>query len=946
MKLFFYLLTLWPCTLLAQFNESFSDGEILNNPTWFGHVDSFNVNADLQLQLNANAAGSSFIYTPSQVIENASWQFSVAYQFSPSTSNYARIYLAMDNSNPELAQDAIYCDVGRNNDCLELGASINGEEVMLIRGEEGLLSASSNELSILITRSKTTWEMQYNTGQGWQLAGESALEVNFLSATFGIFCEYTKTRIDKFFFDDIHVEGDPFQDHYPPELIDFDLINGECLQLTFNELLDESSLGLSNFYLVKQDQYPNEIQYDSAQRQLRLYYNPALNDVKDEILRISKIMDLSGNELELFEQAFDYKRVEIVNAGFETINQLSIESDRPIPADSWLSAMILMDGIPVVPNSIRSSSDLLEHYLFFDSPFKKEHRYQLQLSQIKDDRGDTIRTFRKEIWYYEVKRFDAVFNELMVDPAPEVGLPESEFIELYNRSPFDLSLQGWTIEVNGKKAELPDCKIRPNDLIILIPSSQKELWSDEAIPVERWPGLNNGGFSLVLRDNRDNVIDAYCYDPDRIAGDGFKIEGGWSVERVDIENMSGSPDNWQWSNNLNGGTPGENNSVENSYIDDVPPVLVYLEMPEDTVVRVIFNEVIDFLNNDWSIELSPSPDYFSVDVESVFLMSLSLHLNTAPTAHSSYLIRFNLLSDWSGNEFIPDYPVQFASCDSLEVGDLIINEVLFNPRPGGVDFVELYNRSDKVIGWDDLYLAKWDDDKVITQLIPFTDKRRLLFPNEYLVVSEDSLIIQEQYQCSDTHNFLNVRNMPSMPDDKGSVVLANRVGQVIDYLEYDEKMHFDLIRDREGVALERLSANQSAQDKQNWHSATSSVGYATPGYKNSQTIQVKESNKSVELDKDVFTPNGDGMDDQVIIRYKNDEVDGTINIRIFDSSGREVRYLANNQIMAADGYYLWDGLDEYGQRLAPGIYVVWIQRFYPSGKVEKDKLVSVLGITD
>ncbi len=62
----------------------------------------------------------------------------------------------------------------------------------------------------------------------------------------------------------------------------------------------------------------------------------------------------------------------------------------------------------------------------------------------------------------------------------------------------------------------------------------------------------------------------------------------------------------------------------------------------------------------------------------------------------------------------------------------------------------------------------------------------------------------------------------------------NAQGNIIDELVYNEKWHFKLIDNDEGVALERIDYNAPTQQQDNWHSAASSVGYGTPTYKNSQ----------------------------------------------------------------------------------------------------------------
>ena len=186
--------------------------------------------------------------------------------------------------------------------------------------------------------------------------------------------------------------------------------------------------------------------------------------------------------------------------------------------------------------------------------------------------------------------------------------------------------------------------------------------------------------------------------------------------------------------------------------------------------------------------------------------------------------------------------------------------------------------------------------------------------------------------------------MPSLPDNEGTVAIGNHKGQLLDVLAYSNKMHFDLLKDEEGVSLERLALTRATNDQSNWHSAASTVGYATPSYQNSQQAQVSgTSNSTFSVTPEVFTPNGNGSDDMLYIHYNNTEVGGTATIRIYNSEGIAVKYLANNESMAMAGYFVWDGLSDKGEALPPSIYVIYIQSQYPSGKLIEEKLSCVIG---
>ena len=88
---------------VAQLQDDFNDGDFSNNPSWSGDAGDFAVSAAGQLQLNAAAAGESYLSLPFPVMGNGAveWRFFIRENFSPSSGNYARVYLFLDSVNLE-----------------------------------------------------------------------------------------------------------------------------------------------------------------------------------------------------------------------------------------------------------------------------------------------------------------------------------------------------------------------------------------------------------------------------------------------------------------------------------------------------------------------------------------------------------------------------------------------------------------------------------------------------------------------------------------------------------------------------------------------------------------------------------------------------------------------------------------------------------------------------
>jgi flagellar hook assembly protein FlgD len=77
-----------------------------------------------------------------------------------------------------------------------------------------------------------------------------------------------------------------------------------------------------------------------------------------------------------------------------------------------------------------------------------------------------------------------------------------------------------------------------------------------------------------------------------------------------------------------------------------------------------------------------------------------------------------------------------------------------------------------------------------------------------------------------------------------------------------------------------------------------------------------------------------GQPDFTEIRYNFNQGGRVANIKIVDHQGREIKVIANNETLATNGFYRWDGDREDGTKARPGYYVVWFEIFDADGIVE------------
>jgi hypothetical protein len=506
--------------------------------------------------------------------------------------------------------------------------------------------------------------------------------------------------------------------------------------------------------------------------------------------------------------------------------------------------------------------------------------------------------------------------------------------------------------VNGKSTFLPEYILNPNNEVALIPESAQDSWesTQNTLSLPTWYSLTNSSGELVLLSETGRVIDALKYSIDSWSDGSFKQDGGWSFERIDVNNLSGIANSWAYSVAPTGGTPGRTNSVKTELPDETSPETSMITYENPDRIKIWFSEPVDMFSDDlpscFKIK-SSSATIEEVQVDTVFadncIMVFSKELKTNMVHEFSGIS----LTEYAGNKVALNSNRFFGRPDTISQNEteIVINEILFNPRPDGYDFIEIFNRSQKILNLNNLSFAESEDDGTITKLFPLTTENRLIFPAEYHVFTLSPQNIEDEYECYNRQHLHRMSKFPSMPDDMGTVTLSLSNGTVTDRFHYDESMHFPLLNSTEGVSLERISPESETDNPDNWHSASADCGYATPTAVNSQysNLQKPETN-SFTIENELFTPNSDGYSDQLIINYSFENPGTVANITIYNAKGVPVKELANNKLLGTEGFVKWDGTLDEGALAKPGIYIILIKTYNSSGKTATSKMTCVVGI--
>ena len=588
--------------------------------------------------------------------------------------------------------------------------------------------------------------------------------------------------------------------------------------------------------------------------------------------------------------------------------------------------------ISALPSADRSCVDLV-----FVNPIDTGTVYTLSLSGLTDCIGNLAGTLSGDFVQGGASLpFQVVINEIFADESPVVGsLPEGEWIELVNTGTTVVDLNNWVLTDRRDQGVLGGYNLLPGAHVILCTSGNAtdlEAFGPVVV-VAGMPGLNNSGDSLEIYDANGNLID-WVYYSDAWYRDEIKQDGGWSLERLDASYSCFNGENWVASNHPNGATPGQPNSVANVFQDTTAPRVIGAILSNPALLRVYFDELMD------APSLS-NPSFYTIDngignpitatPVGAIPFAVDLTLPQPLDTNRIYCVTVSGPTDYPGNSILVSNSICFGIPVQPEMGDIVINEILFNPYTGGADFVELYNVSDKIIDIATLNLGEivegtdsiFNDD-------PISTISRLLLPQSYLAITPDRQFQLDTYFPLFPENILEMSAFPSFDDDAGSCVVFTDSGSVLDRLDYLDDWHFPNLDDKEGVSLERHRFAGPTQDPDNWHSAASNVRYATPGYKNSQVLD-GGNQTDVWIFPETFSPDQDGQDDVISINYQFETSGWNVRLTIFDNQGREVIRLQENTLIGTDrGAFTWDGINVSGAKADVGVYVVLFEATQPS----------------
>jgi hypothetical protein len=277
-----------------------------------------------------------------------------------------------------------------------------------------------------------------------------------------------------------------------------------------------------------------------------------------------------------------------------------------------------------------------------------------------------------------------------------------------------------------------------------------------------------------------------------------------------------------------------------------------------------------------------------------------------------------------------------------KIGDLIINELLFNPKTGFPKFVEIQNKTTATLEFSSWQLANLDDNGNPAQVRVLGGENLQIPPKGFAVFTTNSSSLESAYPDSDVTVFYQLSSLPSYPISDGNVVLLDGNSKVAEVFSYSEDLHHPLLRDPKGVSLERISSSTPVSTPSNWHSASGVAGYATPGKKNSQFISAEFDGNIIQIEPEVFDPEGSAGNTFTSIKYELDQAGWIGSFRVYSISGQLIQTLAQNEILGTRGLFTWTGTDSSGKIVRPGYYILLVELFDLVGNLKSIKRTIVV----
>lgn len=588
--------------------------------------------------------------------------------------------------------------------------------------------------------------------------------------------------------------------------------------------------------------------------------------------------------------------------------------------------------------------------LFFDEDLENGTEYLLEIRDIKDLRGNTSDIFREFVFIIPEIPLpgDIVINEIHPLPSSTTLIPEVKYVELFNSSEKFLQLGGLRFSDRTRTVTFNQGMLAPGEFLIICDIADAPLLEPfgRVIGFSGFPIINNTSDDIRLEGQSGDLLFSVAYRTDWL-DDPLRGSGGYSLELINPFINCQSRVNWQLSEDGSGGSPGQANSVLNENFSPGIPQLMFGTYSDDNHLGLHFSVELDrnILSQPPEITLSADDLAYDLAFDPLIPNVLVWQFQAQPEAGVLYEIELEQMRSCGMdiNQVIERYSFKVPELPST--GDIVINELLYNPPTGVRDFIELKNTTgNRYFRFSDLLIYHRRSNGTEATIRPSLN--RIIAPEDLLTFGRETRLLHSAYDVENPFLLQDI-DLPAIDNNRGSIVLSSFHPNEVVYLDsiaYSENLHDPLLRNRRGISLERTDPGLAPSVPAAWYSAATITGGATPTAENSQKRLPPEeqSDDYFFLASRTFSPDGDGFEDFLQLEYRIDRPGYVANIKVFDMNGNLVRNLIRNKSLGTEGVILWRGENDRGEKARVGIYVILVELHNIEGNRKRQRLTAVL----
>jgi len=497
-----------------------------------------------------------------------------------------------------------------------------------------------------------------------------------------------------------------------------------------------------------------------------------------------------------------------------------------------------------------------------------------------------------------------LINEFMSAPNND----QSEFVELFAFR--NLNMVEWSISDNHLDPVLLNTiSVSSGDFIVVLSdSNMMDILDGNAhlfFPFN-FPSLNNSGDGIYLFDHTESIIDSLNYDTD------WPLTSERSTEKIRQSYTSNGLSNWLLADENISMTPGTRNSVMVLDVDGmiILDSITYSPIPPfpDSVVTIlipIVNAGVESFDGTFSIEMYD--DEIGEGIIPIMSMGDTIIIESKIVSPISGLHSISIILDIVDDGNYENNIATFLLPVRYLFGDVLVNEFFPLPDSTESEFVE-------IIPQTNVNMNNWT--------IRDLGGAKGVFPNldlsafTYCLITDDSSFLDI---IPDTSILILPGNgLPGLNNSSETIYILDHTESVIDSLQYNE--NWSLMNSR---SVEKYRITDTSNEPNNWGISVGESG-KTPGFQNSLFFSDLPSKGRVTISPDPFSPDGDGIDDELTITYSLPYLGAAIRWEIIDMAGRVIAKPYYNYQVGQNGKLKWNGKRDNGKSARIGIYVMKI----------------------